>query len=78
MNEGEDKPDWAYANWWMKSVGDYIKIKTSKHKVDQSGKHTLKIWVIDPGIVFQKIVIDTGGKRHSYLGPPESVFVESK
>ncbi len=76
MNEGEIKPDWEYAEWWMKSVADHIKIKKSKHKVDKPGKHTLKIWMVDPGIVFQKFVIDAGGFRPSYLGPPESVYLE--
>jgi hypothetical protein len=33
----------------------------------------LKYWAIDPGIVLQKIVIDAGGVRTSYLGPPESI-----
>ncbi|MBN2166325.1 MAG: glycosyl hydrolase 115 family protein [Marinilabiliaceae bacterium] len=72
MNEGEEKPDWQYADWWEKSVGDHIKIKTSKHSIDKAGKHTLKIWMIDPGIVFQKFVIDAGGKKPSYLGAPVS------
>jgi hypothetical protein len=76
MNEGEVIPDYKYADWWMQSVGDHIKIKSSKHQVDKPGKHTLKIWMIDPGIVFQKFVINAGGHRRSYLGPPESNYVE--
>ncbi len=72
INEGEDVPDYKYANWWMQSVGDRIKIRTSKHKVNEPGAHTLKIWMMDAGIVFQKFVIDAGGKRATYLGPPES------
>jgi len=43
---------------------------------DQPGRHTLKIWMIDSGIVFQKFVIDAGGLRPGYLGPPESVYLE--
>lgn len=73
INEGEIVPDYKYAEWWQKSVGDRIKIKTSNHTVDKPGVHTLKIWMIDTGIVFQKFVIDAGGKRSTYLGAPESV-----
>ncbi len=76
MNEGEEQPDWQYAAWWEKSVGDHIKIKKSGHTVATPGKHTLKIWMIDPGIVFQKFVIDAGGQRPSYLGPPESTYIK--
>jgi hypothetical protein len=65
MNEGETIPDYKYADWWTKSVGDHIKIKVSSHHVEAPGKHVLKIWAIDPGIVFQKFVIDTGGLRPS-------------
>ena len=72
MNEGEDKPDWEYPSWWTRIVADHIRIKRSVHKKVEPGVHTLKIWMVDPGVVFQKFVIDAGGLKPSYLGPPES------
>jgi hypothetical protein len=77
MNEGETKPDWEYPEWWSKSVGDHIKIKKSRHKIESAGKHTLKIWALDPGVVFQKFVISSEGKpKVSYLGAPESLYIK--
>lgn len=76
MNKDEDKPDWKYPEWWNKSVGDHIKVRRSQHSVLEPGVHTLKVWMIDPGIVFQKFVIDAGGLKPSYLGPPSSDYVE--
>ncbi len=77
MHDGETQPDWEYPSWWMNSVGDHIKIKRSTHKTVAPGQHTLNVWMVDPGVVFQKFVIDAGGLKPSYLGPPESVYVES-
>ncbi|HPD86291.1 MAG TPA: glycosyhydrolase, partial [Proteiniphilum sp.] len=44
----------------------------TRHTITEPGIHTLRCRVLDPGIVLQKIVIDTGGLNPSYLGPPES------
>jgi hypothetical protein len=76
INEGDTIPDWEYPDWWNNSVTDHIRKKQSLHKDVKPGNHVLKIWMIDPGVVFQKFVIDTGGLKPSYLGPPESKVVK--
>lgn len=45
---------------------------SSQHTILKAGMHKLRFRVLDPGIVLQKILIDTGGLKPSYLGPPES------
>lgn len=45
---------------------------TTKYTITEKGKHTLRFRVLEPGIVLQKILIDTGGLKPSYLGAPES------
>jgi hypothetical protein len=57
---------------WATSVKDNARISKSEHVVAGTGYHTLKFWMVDPGIVLEKLVVDLGGVRPSYLGPPES------
>ncbi len=57
---------------WEKSVADNAHHGRSSHAVATAGYHTLKIWMIDPAVVLQKVVVDMGGLKPSYLGPPES------
>jgi hypothetical protein len=57
---------------WAKQVSDNINIQTTIHHIHQPGWHVLKFWAIDPGIVLQKIVVNMGGAKSTYLGPPES------
>jgi hypothetical protein len=72
MHEGNSQQAWG--QW----VANNINIKESTHKVGKPGEHVLKVWMIDPGVVLQKIVVDTGGLKPSYLGPPESYHPSEK
>ena len=55
-------------NW----QGERIIKSVTNLSIDEPGKHTLRVRVLDPGIVFQKIMLDFGGLKPSYLGAPES------
>ena len=57
---------------WDTSVKDAVRVSKSKHTLDKPGYHTLKFWMVDPAVVLEKIVVDCGGVKPSYLGPPES------
>jgi hypothetical protein len=57
---------------WEETVKDSVRYVKSTFTLAQPGYHTLKIWMIDPGIVLEKLVVDLGGMKPSYLGPPES------
>lgn len=57
---------------WEESVRHAGRVMQSTHSLSGEGYHTLKIWMVDPAVVLQKIVVDLGGLKRSYLGPPES------
>ena len=57
---------------WEKWVANNIIITTTIHAVNKPGKHILKYWMVSPAVVLQKIVVDCGGLKPGYLGPPET------
>lgn len=57
---------------WETTVKDSVRHVASTHQIGAAGYHTLKIWMVDPGLVLQKLVVNMGGVKPSYLGPPES------
>lgn len=77
---------WSPQSNWNTAVADSVRRVTSTHQLAAPGAHTLKFWLVDPGVVLERIVIDTAppaspsargprsapGVRPSYLGPPES------
>jgi hypothetical protein len=63
---------------WEKTAGDNARIGRSTHGIPDSGYQTLKIWMVDAGVILQKILVHWGDVRPSYLGPPESFLGKSK
>ena len=68
MHEGDNNRQWE--QW----VANNINTKVSQHRITKPGWHTLKFWAIDPGVVLQRLVIDAGGLKQSYLGPTETII----
>lgn len=64
-----------YSQVWFESVLRNCAVNKSTLHIDKPGRHTLRIRVGDPGIVLQKIVLDFGGMKRSYLGP-QSTLIE--
>ncbi len=63
---------------WDEWVANNIIVTQSKHTLKKPGQHVLKVWMVDPGVVVQKIVVETKGAKPSYLGPPESFNMAEK
>ncbi|HEX3748790.1 MAG TPA: glycosyl hydrolase 115 family protein [Bryobacteraceae bacterium] len=57
---------------WEETVKDGVRYVKTRFPLAQPGYHTLRVWMVDPGIVLEKFVVDLGGVKPSYLGPPES------
>lgn len=57
---------------WEESVRTDSRKAVSKHKIAAPGLHKLRIYMVDPAVALQKIVINTGGLKPSYLGPEQS------
>jgi hypothetical protein len=51
-----------------------IIVSSSTHTLSTTGQHELKFWMVDPGVVLEKLVIETATSKSSYLGPPEKPY----
>ena len=59
---------------WAQGVLDEVRVMSTKLKVPGPGTHTLHVFGVDAGIVLDKMVIDCGGLKPSYLGPVETMW----
>ncbi len=58
-----------YAQIWYESVLKNCRVNKTTLHIDKPGRHTVKIICGDAGTVLQKIVLDFGGLKRSYMGP---------
>ncbi|MWW25954.1 glycosyl hydrolase 115 family protein [Algibacter lectus] len=58
---------------WKENVLKNATVKAAKQIVNKAGAHTLKIWMVDPGVMIDQVLIDLGGWKASYAFPKETV-----
>lgn len=69
VNINQEYDQRLFEKWQANSIN----ITKTKHSIQTKKSHTLTIRVLEPGIVFEKILIDAGGLKKSYLGAPETL-----
>jgi Glycosyl hydrolase family 115/Gylcosyl hydrolase family 115 C-terminal domain len=59
---------------WERTVMDNARTVRVAHDIEDPGYHTLHLWMVDPGVVVQRILVRTpaAADAPTYLGPPES------
>ena len=60
---------------WNQAVLDQARHLHATLRIPKAGYHTFKVWMVDPGVILEKIIVNTGGLKPSYLGPPESLSI---
>jgi hypothetical protein len=63
-------------NWWSVFTKDNARYLRSRHKITAVGAHQLKISMVDPGIVVQKIIVSDSALPYSYFGPPSQALFQ--
>jgi hypothetical protein len=62
----------AMPTGWEDSVVDGARVMSTSLGKVEAGKHELTLWLLEPGTVVQRVVVDLGSVKGSHLGPPES------
>jgi hypothetical protein len=55
---------------WDKWVTNNVRKLTSTHQVSSPGVHTLKVWMVDPGVVVESLIVRRDELPDSNFGPP--------
>ncbi len=67
-------PETVDSRAWSQWVTNNVNTKITRHRLAASGKQLIRIYTQDPGVVIQKIIINLGGLKPSYLGPEETLL----
>lgn len=59
-------------NVWSRSVLRQAITGSSTHSFATAGDHTLRIWMVDPGLVLDRVGVNTAATPYSYFGPRET------
>ncbi|GIF04262.1 glycosyl hydrolase 115 family protein [Actinoplanes siamensis] len=57
---------------WARNTSDNVNVTTTTHEIAGAGTHTVSFLAIDSAVILQRLIVDTGGVKYSYLGPPTS------
>ncbi|PCG90667.1 Hypothetical protein PENO1_098070 [Penicillium occitanis (nom. inval.)] len=60
---------------WPSAVQDGVWTRQHTFAVTGAGPHMVKYRPLKRGLILEKVTIDAGGLRESYLGPPASTYV---
>jgi len=63
---------------WKRNVLENRAERQVKYSDINKGKHTLRIYLIDPGVVLDRITIDLGGLPQAYSTIPETKYLPTK
>jgi hypothetical protein len=58
---------------WEQAVADNARVQTVRLSAAKAGPHRIRLWRVDPGVVFERLVISRGDVPDSYLGPVEGL-----
>ncbi len=72
LHEGETRTGEGQKSW-EKAVADNVRVQTIRLTAAKAGAHRIRLWRVDPGVVFERLVISRGDLPASYLGPAEGV-----
>jgi hypothetical protein len=56
---------------WNQNVIRNASVTVTNHTLAAAGKHTLHVYMMDPGVLLEKLVVSFGAPPESELGPPE-------
>ncbi|KAH0604250.1 uncharacterized protein H6S33_006627 [Morchella sextelata] len=60
---------------WTDAARDGVWRKSHTFESSGAGSHRIRYWALEPGIILEKVLVDLGGVRGGYLGPPESMKI---